>query len=165
MGHMSWQELEQQHLAAMTEVSVGSLWPTENTSNAHEVIGHCIIEATDEVGVLHRALDIVSPTFVTPLASQLNTSHFTNLDLGELATQCRLASLKVANDSRWEHTKTRGVYQVIGRCVMNAQQSPETGILYKGKACPHIIFARTLSSWLGYVNLAGKQALRYQELI
>lgn len=164
MGHVSWEELEQELVAASQQVSFGSLWPDDNTPGAHEVTGYCIIEATDQAGVLHRAIDIASPTFVTPLALPPNAASLADLDIGELALQCRLASLKVSSNSRWEHTKTHGIYHVIGLCVMNALAEPEIGVLYHDIAHPHITFARSLADWLGLVDIAGKPVLKFREL-
>lgn len=164
MGHLSWQELEQRQIAASTAVSIGSLWPSESVANAHEVIGHCIIEATDEVGVLHRPIGHHDPVMVDPLTLPSDNKHRADRDLDDMAIQCRLAALKVPTGSVWEHTKTRGTYQILGRCVLNGLTLPETGILYHAVSHPRVTFARPLSNWLGLVEYEGKQVLRFQEL-
>lgn len=166
MGYVSWDELQQRQLVASTQISVGSLWPEETMSaDAHEVIGHCIIEASDEIGVVHRAIEYPTLAFISPLTPRPDKPHAADIDLDELALQCRLASLKVSTGSIWEHSKTHGTYQVLGRCVLNGQTIPETGILYSAVSQPRSTFTRPLSSWLSLVDIDGQPVMRFQELV
>jgi hypothetical protein len=56
MGHLPWKELERRQEEVAVRVPVGSVWEHFRTREHYQVIGHCVIEATDEGGILYKCL-------------------------------------------------------------------------------------------------------------
>jgi|GEM_PF-3630664 len=166
MGHASWEELQRQQAIAATEVPIGSLRRGADPATVHEVVGHCIIEATDETGILYRARQMHGVIIATPLAnwSDVATNN-PETPTDEWDLRCRLAGLKLPTGSVWEHTKTKGTYKILGRCVLDIGDAYETGVLYHSLAHTNVTFTRSLVDWLSLVRLdTGEQVPRFQEL-
>lgn len=66
MGHLPWEELERRQEEAAALVPEGSMWEHYKTRDIYLVIGHCVIEATDEAGVLYRPYNRPVVVFLRP---------------------------------------------------------------------------------------------------
>ena len=66
MGHLSWGELERRQAQAATVLPLGKKIEHYKTRDIYQIIGHCIIEKSDEVGILYSAVGHSEVTFMRP---------------------------------------------------------------------------------------------------
>lgn len=69
---------------------------------------------------------------------------------------------EIAVGSRWRHTLTQELYEVVGHTILEA--TDEVGVTYCQPSYPEVTFTRPANEWTGDVRAAGMLVRRFIQL-
>lgn len=150
---------------ARTCYALGTETSHLGTADKYRIVGHCIIERTEKLGVLYRPVHYPDITLVADPDEfnrlQLAKSEEDWFQAGERLSQ---VTEDVPVESMMRHRKTSGLYRILGHCVVGNELAE--GLLYTAVDHPSVAFMRPLAEFYEEVEAGGVNGPRFlQEIV
>jgi hypothetical protein len=160
MSHLPMDILKVRVACARTCYPIGAEISHHGTQDKYRMIGHCIIEKTDKLGVWYQPVHYPDVTLVA------DPDEFHRLDLAkseddwfDAAERLRNLAQAIPKETATTHQKSGGRYRVIGHCVLGNELAE--GLLYTSDAHQSVAFARPFAEFNEVVDIEGVAAPRF----